>query len=102
MRKQKKHYDRRAEDGTFKVGEFVWLLQKARKPGLTKKLALPWEGPYLVVKVLTDVVLRIQKSPRSKPVVVHRDRLKPYQGAPIKPWISKKPSSDDDVVEEMD
>ena len=102
MRKQKKHYDRRAEGGTFKVGEFVWLLQKARKPGLTKKLALPWEGPYLVVKVLTDVVLRIQKSPRSKPVVVHRDRLKPYQGTPIKPWISKKPSSDDDVVEEMD
>ena len=87
-RRQKKNYDRRAVGGTFRVGDFVWLLQKARKQGLTKKLSLPWDGPYLVIKVLTDVVFRIQKTRRSKPFVVHGDRLKPYKGEPLDPWVA--------------
>ena len=47
---------------------------------------LKWEGPYLVIKKLSDVVCRIQKSKGAKPRVVHVDRLKPYQGSPIERW----------------
>ena len=52
---------------------------------------LPWEGPYLVVKVMSDVTYRIQKSSRSKPQVVHTDRLKPYEGPKLKPWKYEAP-----------
>ena len=85
--RQKKHYDRHTVGGVFKVGQFVWLHQKRRTGGPSKKLSLPWEGPYLVVTVMADVIYRIQKSPCSKCQVVHGDRLKAYQGKPLTPWL---------------
>ena len=45
-------------------------------------------GEQLVLKVLADVVYRIQRTPRSKPQVVHGDRLKKYQGEPLTPWVT--------------
>jgi len=85
-RRQKQNYDRNARNPAYEEGEFVWLYNTQRKPGISKKLSLPWDGPYLVVGVLADVVRRIQKTPRSKPKVIHVDRLKPYLGPPLKPW----------------
>ncbi len=86
MRRQKRNYDRLAHGPIYRVGQFVWLLTKYRKAGLTKKLGLPWEGPYLVVTSLSDVTFRIQRSARSKPRIVHGDRLKPYEGPELIPW----------------
>ena len=54
------------------------------------KLDCPWEGPYLVISVLSDVVYRIQKSRKAKPKVVHSNRLKPYLGPPLERWIPKR------------
>ena len=88
--RQKKNYDRRAVGGGFAVGDFVWLFRNARKPGVSRKLALPWDGPYLITSVLGDVVYRIQKTQRSKPMVVHNDRLKCYQGVTLKSWLPTK------------
>ncbi len=88
-RRQKKNYDRSAHGSLYKEGQFVWLYNTTRKPGMSKKLALPWEGPYLVVQALSDVTLRIQKSSRSKPKVVHSDRLKIYEGPDLVPWRYK-------------
>ena len=45
---------------------------------------LPCEGHFLVVKVMSDVTFRIQKSSHSKPQVVHADRLKPYEGPKLR------------------
>ncbi len=47
---------------------------------------LSWEGPFLVIKVMSDVTYRIQKTSRSKPQVVHADRLKLYEGPVLKAW----------------
>ena len=60
-------------------------------------LMLPWEGPYQVVKVLSDVTYRIQKTSRSKPQVVHEDRLKPYEGPELKAWSYVVPESVEQV-----
>ena len=57
-----------------------------RKNGVCHKLKLKWEGPYLVLKKLSDVVCRIQRSKGANLRVVHVDRLKPYRGNPIDPW----------------
>ena len=85
-RRQKRNYDRRASEHGLKEGQLVWLFNPARKKHLSPKLQLRWEGPWLIVKRLSDVTVRIQLRRGSKPKVVHVDRLKPYVGEAIQPW----------------
>ena len=88
--RQKRNYDKRLAGRPFTVVDSVWLHNVRRKKGRNAKLDCPWEGPYLVISVLSDVVYRIQKSRKAKPKVVHSDRLKPYLGPPLKRWIPKR------------
>jgi tRNA A37 threonylcarbamoyladenosine synthetase subunit TsaC/SUA5/YrdC len=53
-----------------------------------KKLMMNWDGPYKIIGKLTDVTYRIQKSPKSKPLIVHYNRLKPYKGK-LPGWYGK-------------
>ena len=100
-RRQKTTYDRRAHENPIQEGTFVWLFIHQRKPGLTNKLRLPWDGPYLVVEKLSDVHVRIQKSPRSKCKIYHVDHLKPYEGPTLDGWnYTKKPLEDKPEEEE--
>lgn len=94
-RRQKKNYDRNATERKFKVEEFVWLHNPAKKPGICKKLTLPWEGPYMIVAKLSDVVVKIQRTSRSKPKIVHSDRLKPYEGPSLEPWKTSTTAAKD-------
>ncbi|GBO33841.1 hypothetical protein AVEN_102448-1 [Araneus ventricosus] len=50
-----------------------------RRRGLSPKLQQNWEGPYTIVKKLNDVVYRVQRSPNTKPKVIHINRLAPYR-----------------------
>ena len=84
--RQKRSYDRTAVGTTYKVNNFVWLLSHQRRVGLSTKLRLPWEGPFLVLAKLSDVHYRIQRSPRSKCKVVHADNMKLYTGPTREPW----------------
>ena len=89
--RQKSHYDKGARGKKVEKGDFVWLSKKATKRGLSPKLDTRWEGPYLVVKKLSDVVYRIQRNgPRGILKVVHYDRLKVYQGKPLTSWIDRE------------
>ena len=85
--RQKRNYDKKLAWRRLQVGESVWLHNIQRKKGRTAKLDCPWEGPFLVVAALSDVVYRIKKTAKSKAKVVHVDRLKPYLGPPLKSWI---------------
>ncbi|XP_038050878.1 uncharacterized protein LOC119724030 [Patiria miniata] len=95
----KVNYDRRATNPCIRENEFVWVFNPAKKKGVSPKLQLKWEGPFLVLKKLSDVVVRIQKLKGAKPRVIHVDRLKPYQGSPIDPWStpSRAPSCDTEI-----
>ena len=73
----------------FQRGDPVWLHNRRRKKGRTPKLQRPWEGPYLVTSRLDDLIYRIQKGPRSGPMVVHVDRLKKYQGNSFDNWLAE-------------
>jgi len=92
-RRQKKNYDRSVHGPVYKQGQFVWLHDTRRRPRLSKKLGLPWQGPYLVVGVLSDVVYRIQRTNRGKTKVVHADRLKLYEGPDLVKWKYKPPTA---------
>jgi len=85
---QKKHYDLRVHGQKYDRGQFVWLHNPVRKVGISPKLVRSWEGPFLVVKRLSDVTYRIQLNAKSKMKVVHFDRLKPYVGSDKRSWLS--------------
>ena len=76
-------------------GDAVWLHNPQRKKGLSPKLQRPWQGPYLVLKRINDVIYRIQLGPSIRPKVVHSNRLWKYRGADPPGWLSfllKEPS----------
>ena len=82
QKKQKDHYDVHSHGEPFKEGDRVWYYQKAVPRGKTKKLWRPWQGPWRIVKVLSDVTYRIQtEAPgggrRRNRKVVHFNMLKP-------------------------
>ncbi|GFU62526.1 kinectin [Trichonephila clavipes] len=78
--KMKTRYEARATGHDFHAGDKVWFWNSKRCKGLSPKLQTNLEGPYTVLKRLNDVVVRIQKSPHSKPKVIHYNRLAPYLG----------------------
>ena len=85
--RMKRRYDMRIVASTFGSGDLVWLHNPQRKKGISPKLRRIWEGPYVVVERLNDVVYRIQRGPRAKPKVVHRDRLWKYSGVERADWF---------------
>ena len=83
LQHQKQCYDRKSSGGRYKVGDSV-LYSPAVSRGKAAKFHRPWRGPYRVVKVLSDVIYRIQlvsptrrDRPRNYRLVVHFNRLKP-------------------------
>ena len=89
MRRQKRHYDRFAAKHGFEVGEFVWVRDETRRKGRCPKLQLAYDGPYLIIDKISDVVFRIQRTPRSKSKVIHFEKLKKYQGEKLTSWLDK-------------
>ena len=76
MVSQKRHYDQNVRLTDYKVGDVVWLYHLVVKKGTTHKFRRKWTGPYIIRTKLSDVVYRIQASPRSKPQIIHADRIK--------------------------
>ena len=82
--RQKVIYDRRRDGKYFEQGDLVWLNRPFVPKGISRKLFRPWQGPFKIVKVISDVVYRVERSlPQSRRrqrFVVHFDRLKPFNG----------------------
>ena len=76
--RHKRAYDIKQFQNNYKVGDLVLLFTPAVKRGRNKKLSSRWTGPYQIVEVLSDVVLRIRLNNKIKDRVVHHNRLKPY------------------------
>ncbi|KAJ8946359.1 hypothetical protein NQ318_010124 [Aromia moschata] len=74
--KMKQRLDTTSTETDFKPGDAVWLYAPKRMKGRSPKLQKNWEGPYTIIKKINDLVYRIQLSPRSKPKVVHLERLR--------------------------
>lgn len=104
--RQKMYYDQGSKERKFGEGDFVW---RWYPPAVNNKLGQGWTGPYKVLARLTDINYKIQRSILSKPITVHIDHLKPYQGRETPHnWVgndsdvesecdSGEPSLDDDI-----
>jgi transposase InsO family protein/predicted aspartyl protease len=89
--KRKDYYDTKVKSTIFVVGTWVWYLYPRRRVGLSPKWQRHCTGPYLIVRVISPHNLAIQKTKRSKPFVVHRDKLKLFLGDAPPSWISTDP-----------
>ena len=90
----KGYYDIKADAHALPKGTFVWLHNPKRKKGISPKLSRPWEGPYLVTRKWNDV---IQRSPKSKQKIVHRNCLWLYrgtEGTEFSSWVPEEPVSE--------
>ena len=86
----KSHYHLQAIGDELKEGDAVWLYNPQRKKGVSPKLSRLWQGPYVVMRKLNDLVYRIQLGPRQKPKVVHRNRLWTYNERHSPTWHLSK------------
>ena len=77
QQRQKELYDKNKTGSPLKIGDKVWLHSTVVPRGKSHKFHCPWSGPFVIVKILSDVVYRIQdvQRPRRRHVV-HFDRLK--------------------------
>ena len=67
--RQKRDYDSRVVENVYKTGDVVY---KKCAPG--KKLERLWDGPFIILKLLSPSVYLIQG--RRKTLVTHHDGLK--------------------------
>ncbi|KAH3817418.1 hypothetical protein DPMN_118952 [Dreissena polymorpha] len=75
-KRQKEIYDKRQ----CVPGDFIWLLEESRKPGIKHKLEMSYEGPFVVKQSLSNVNFKIQLDRHAKETVVYHNKLKPYEG----------------------
>ena len=78
--RQKRDYDSRAVEHSYSQGDVVY-----KKVETGRKLDDKYSGPYVIVKVLSPAVYKIQN--KKQTYVVHHDRLKHYQTEPLPKWV---------------
>ena len=66
QQRQKKHYDVRHQEGSFKAGQMVLLQNKKKLSRKGDKLASNWTGPYEVAECVGNNCYRLRKSDESK------------------------------------
>ena len=72
----KKYHDRKLKVKDLKVGDRVLVYFKNPPPGINPKLYRPWQGPYVIEKVLDLGVYVVKKLDGKKKWSIHSDRLK--------------------------
>ena len=88
-KRQKRQYDRKAKTSEWQVGKAVWLYNPTKQVGKSPKLMIFWEeDPYVITERVNDVVMKIQKSRKAKPKIVHVDRLKLVEGPTDTSWFT--------------
>ena len=84
--RMKKNYDARVHETTFTVGQFVLYYYPRRYKGRSPKLSRPNIGPFRVLQRINSVNYIIALTPKSRRIIVHIDKLKPWTGEEPKCW----------------
>ena len=86
--RRKRDYDVKLKQESYEVGDFVYKLNFATKKGVSKKLQPLYDGPFIVTRVLSPVLIEIENRKRKK--VVHHNKLKPCNDRFIPLWIRRR------------
>lgn len=87
---QKKHYDTKAKQKSFSQGQLVWLHDPSRKVGVCSKLRNHWKGPFIITRVLDDLICLVKQGIKQRAKAYHIDRLWPYEGRYTPTWIIRE------------
>jgi len=85
--RRKEAYDIKVKDVQFRVGQWVWYLVPRKLVGRYPKWTKNYQGPYLIVGNIPPCDYLIQRSRRTTPIVVHRDKLKLCYSDTPSSWI---------------
>ena len=85
--RQKRDYDLRVLERSYKVGDVVFLRDSSTVIGISSKLRPPWTGPFLVISARAPIY-RLRG--RKKSMVVHHDRLKPCKDSTFPLWLQRQ------------
>ena len=88
QQQQKAYYDRRARLQTFEEGDVVYRRNTARKPGQSRKLAPLYEGPFLVLRALTNSLYLVADQKRMQ--TWHHDKLRMCHESPLPTWLLRQ------------
>ena len=88
--RSKHYYDLRVRPRALSRGQWVWYYYPRRISGRSPKWQKMSTGPFLIVKTIGPVNYLIQKGPRAKPMVVHRDKLKECLSKTPASWITEE------------
>ena len=85
--RRKRTYDINVKEEKFSVGDWVYYNYPRRYKSRSVKWQKSYIGPYLIVRKLGPVNCVLQKSFKTKPFVVHVDKLKRCYGETPDSWI---------------
>jgi len=91
-RYNKRYYDVKVRPKNFQPAQWVWYLNLSKALRKQQKWISQYEGPYLILLMLSPLVAEIQRNSRTAPKIIHIDKLKPYRGPTPRNWISPEPS----------
>ena len=80
--RQKRDYDTRCLENSYKPGDLVY-----KRVHMRHELEPLWEGPYVVSQYLGGSVYRVTN--KRKAQVLHHDILKPYTSEFVPKWVKK-------------
>ncbi|KAE8885406.1 hypothetical protein PF003_g30743 [Phytophthora fragariae] len=99
--------DTRGEDpkSLFEPGSQAWLYMERVKPGLTKKMAHRWHGPFRIKKKIEEYAYELELPDRSGYrfyPVIHVSRLKAVSEFEDRPTTRLAPGCDEDSRTDFD
>jgi len=98
--RRKAEYDIRVKEEKFKVGDWVWYWYPRRYQSKSPKWQKSYIGPFLVVRLIEPVNCVLQRTIKSKPFVVHLDKLKKCFSPTPASWMLTDDLDDRQNVEE--
>jgi hypothetical protein len=87
---QKRHYDNSSKTKSYRSGQLVWLHDPVRKVGVSTKLVNKWKGPFVITKIVDDLICMVKRTQIGVAKAYHVDRLYPYQGTKVPNWIKRE------------
>jgi len=92
------YYNRKAKDRVFNIGDRVLFFKNAIPQNVNAKLYKQWQGPYYVVKVVNPLNCVIQRTPQSKELLVHIEKLRHMKESEYRSIFDSKNRSTDGEV----
>lgn len=91
--RRKAYYDVRVKQARHSIGEWVWYYYPRRYKSKSPKWQRCFTGPFLITRIIEPVNYVLQRSPRSKPFVVHGDKIKKCWGQTPRNWLMSEDST---------